>query len=333
MAEEQVLQVEGLTKTFGRHTVVNDISFDVKRGEIFGFLGPNGAGKTTTIRMALGIFRPDSGSVSILGSPPDRNVLKGVGYLPEERGLPRKIRVLDALRYLGRLKGLTKTEAEDRATELLKRVNLDEHQSKTVEDLSRGMTQLVQFVAAIVHNPKFIILDEPFAGLDPLNTELMKEILLERKRTVALAESCTGGLLARLITDVPGSSDYFRGGLVAYSNEWKQMFLDVPAATLAKHGAVSRETALTMAVNVRRIGGADYGVAITGVAGPGGGSKAKPVGLVYIALADANGAACWEYNFPGEREMVRTLSARAALNHLRLALLDASTTTDATASD
>jgi len=175
--------------------------------------------------------------------------------------------------------------------------------------------------------------DEIYATGAATLEQVVGALLLERKQTLALAESCTGGLLARLITDVPGSSDYFRGGLVAYSNEWKQMFLDVPAATLAKHGAVSRETALTMAVNVRRIGGADHGVAITGIAGPGGGTKAKPVGLVYIALADANGAACWEYNFPGEREMVRTLSARAALNHLRLALLDASTTTDATASD
>ena len=159
-------------------------------------------------------------------------------------------------------------------------------------------------------------------------------LLLERKQTIALAESCTGGLLARLITDVPGSSGYFRGGLVAYSDEWKQMFLDVPAGALATHGAVSRQTALTMAVNVRRIGGADYGVSITGIAGPGGGTKAKPVGLVYIALADASGAECWQYNFPGEREMVRTLSARTALNHLRLALLNASpTTTDSTPSD
>ncbi len=127
---EQVLKVEGLTKTFGSRKVVDDVSFDVKRGEIFGYLGPNGSGKTTTIRLALGILRPDDGSVTILGSPPDRTVLQGVGYLPEERGLPRKIRVLDAMRYLGRLKGLTFTEAEERGTELLRRVDLYEHRSK-----------------------------------------------------------------------------------------------------------------------------------------------------------------------------------------------------------
>ena len=178
---EHVLQIKGLTKTFGQRTVVNDISFDVKRGEMFGFLGPNGSGKTTTIRMALGIIRPDDGSVSILGSPPDWSILKGVGYLPEERGLPRTIRVLDAIRYLGRLKGLTLTEAEHRATELLRQVNLYEHRNKKVEGLSRGMMQLVQFVTALLHGPEFIILDEPFSGLDPLNVELMKEMLLERQ--------------------------------------------------------------------------------------------------------------------------------------------------------
>jgi ABC-2 type transport system ATP-binding protein len=182
---EQVLQIEGLTKTYGQRTVVNDISFDVKRGEMFGFLGPNGSGKTTTIRMALNIIRPNDGSVNILGSPPDRSILKRVGYLPEERGLPRKFRVLDAIRYLGRLKGLTSTEAEDSGTEFLRRVNLYEHRNKKVENLSRGMTQLVQFVTAILHNPEFIVLDEPFAGLDPLNVELMKEMLSERQRAGA----------------------------------------------------------------------------------------------------------------------------------------------------
>ncbi len=179
---EHVLQVEGLTKTFGTRKVVNNVSFEVKRGEMFGYLGPNGSGKTTTIRMALDIIRPDNGSVSILGSPPDRSVLKGVGYLPEERGLPRKMRVLDAIRYLGRLKGLSFREAEDRGTELLRRVNLYEHRSKKVEALSRGMTQLLQFVTAIVRDPEFIVLDEPFSGLDPLNVELIKDLLLERQR-------------------------------------------------------------------------------------------------------------------------------------------------------
>ena len=125
--QESVLQIDGVTKTYGARTVVNDVSFDVRRGEVFGFLGPNGSGKTTTIRISLGIIRPNSGTVNILGSPPDWRVLKRVGYLPEETGLPWKGRVLDAVRYLGRLKGLTSTEAETRAGELLKRVGLYEH--------------------------------------------------------------------------------------------------------------------------------------------------------------------------------------------------------------
>lgn len=182
---ESVLQIVGLTKSFGQRTVVNGIGFEVQRGEMFGFLGPNGSGKTTTIRMALGILRPDQGAVRILGETPGRGVLNAVGYLPEERGLPRTVRVRDALRYLGRLKGLSARDAEARAGALLERLNLAEHRDKKVEALSRGMAQLVQFIAAIVHDPELIILDEPFAGLDPLNVALMKDVLHERQQAGA----------------------------------------------------------------------------------------------------------------------------------------------------
>ena len=178
-----VYEIDGLTKTFGRKTVVNDVSFSVERGEMFGILGPNGSGKTTSIRMSLGIIRPDSGTVTILGSHPQRSVLRKVGYLPEERGLPKTKKVIDSLRYLGRLKGMTSTEAVDSATALLDRVGMLEHKLKKIDQLSRGMTQMIQFVAALIHDPEFIILDEPFAGLDPLNVELMKEILHERQRS------------------------------------------------------------------------------------------------------------------------------------------------------
>ena len=182
---EPILHIDGLTKTFGRKTVVDNVSFEVRRGEMFGFLGPNGSGKTTTIRMCLGIIRPNSGSIRILGSQPEREVLKSVGYLPEERGLTKKVRVIEILRFLGRLKGMSAAAAEKRALELLERVNLYEHRDKQVESLSRGMTQFVQFVGAIIHDPDFIILDEPFAGLDPLNVELMKDLLRERQRAGA----------------------------------------------------------------------------------------------------------------------------------------------------
>lgn len=181
MDDPLALDLRGITKTFGRRTVVDRVSFEVRRGEMFGFLGPNGSGKTTTIRMALGIIRQDAGTVRILGGPPERRALRAAGYLPQERGLPKKLRVLDALRYLGRLKGLTARDAEGRALALLEKVGLGEHARKKVEDLSGGMALLVQFVAAIMHDPEIIILDEPFAGLDPLNVDLMKDMLRERQ--------------------------------------------------------------------------------------------------------------------------------------------------------
>ncbi len=180
-----VLEVSGLTKAFGENTVVDDVSFEVRRGEMFGFLGPNGSGKTTTIRMCLGIMRANSGSVRVLGSRPDLGTLKRVGYLPEERGLTKKVKVVEVLRFLGRLKGMSKSDAQGRALDLLERVGLHEHANKPVEGLSRGMTQLVQFAGAILHDPELIILDEPFSGLDPLNVTLMKEMLAERQRAGA----------------------------------------------------------------------------------------------------------------------------------------------------
>jgi ABC-2 type transport system ATP-binding protein len=182
---EHALQVDGLTKAFASRKVVDDLSFYVRTGEVFGFLGPNGSGKTTTIRMALGIIRPDEGSVSVLGSPSELSVLRNVGYLPEEAGLPPKARVLDTIRYLGRLKGVPRSEAESRANELLTRVGLYEHRFKKVDTLSQGMKQMIQFIVAIIHQPRLLILDEPFSGLDPLNVQLMKQILGELQRAGA----------------------------------------------------------------------------------------------------------------------------------------------------
>jgi ABC-2 type transport system ATP-binding protein len=181
----QALQADALTKTFGCRAVVDNVSFSVRPGEIFGFLGPNGSGKTTTMRMALGILRPDSGEVSVLGSRPGLSVLRQVGYLPEEAGLPPKARVFDTIRYLARLKGMARSEAESRADELLHRVGLHDHCLAKVGTLSQGMQQMIQFIVAIVHRPKVLILDEPFAGLDPLNVKLMKDILAEHQRAGA----------------------------------------------------------------------------------------------------------------------------------------------------
>ena len=178
----RALETNEVTKVYGRHAVVDKLSFVVERGEIFGLVGPNGSGKTTTVRIALDIIRPDTGRVSLLGGIPTRDALMRIGYLPEERGLYRKERVLDILRYFGRLKGMTGTVAEARAEEMLRRVGLHEHRFSKVESLSRGMSQLVQFAGALIHEPDLIILDEPFSGLDPLNMQLIKEIIREQQQ-------------------------------------------------------------------------------------------------------------------------------------------------------
>ena len=175
------LAIENVTKVYGDRAVVDDVSFDTAQGEIFGLLGPNGSGKTTTIRMALDIIRPDSGSIALFGGIALREAHLRIGYLPEERGLYQKSTVLQVLRYLGQLKRLDRSTATRRAEEMLERVGLSEHADKKVQALSRGMTQLVQFAGALLHEPDLIVLDEPFAGLDPLNVQLMKEIIRERQ--------------------------------------------------------------------------------------------------------------------------------------------------------
>ncbi len=175
------LEVQEVTKAYSGRTVVDGVSFSVEPGETFGLVGPNGSGKTTTIRMALDIIRPDAGTVALMGGAPTREALSKVGYLPEERGLYQKSKVTEILTYLGRLKRLDATTARSRTDEMLKRVGLFEHGDKKVQALSRGMSQLVQFAGALVHSPDLLILDEPFSGLDPLNVQLMKEILREQK--------------------------------------------------------------------------------------------------------------------------------------------------------
>ncbi len=157
--------------------MVDAISFTVDEGDVFGFLGPNGPGKTTTIRVVLDILKPDAGKIRLLNGLTAREAMPRVGFPPEERGLLRKEKVSNILRYLGRLRGLSRSETLDRGLELLSRVDLYQHRDKKVEALSRGMTQLVQFVVTLIHRPDLIILDEPFAGLDPLNVQLMKEML------------------------------------------------------------------------------------------------------------------------------------------------------------
>ncbi len=174
-----LVEVNNVFKSYGDHLVVNDVSFTVAPGEIFGLIGPNGAGKTTTIRMMMDIIKPDSGEIRILSERQMEDTKNRIGYLPEERGLYKKLTVLQSLVYLASLKGIEARLARNRAEELLKRVDMLPHQDKKIEELSRGMGQLIQFVVTIMHDPQLVILDEPFAGLDPVNTELLKELILE----------------------------------------------------------------------------------------------------------------------------------------------------------
>jgi ABC-2 type transport system ATP-binding protein len=173
------LEVSGVSKTFDITKVVDDISFNVNPGEIFGLIGPNGAGKTTTIRMIMDIIKPDSGQIKVFGNIIDEHAKDGIGYLPEERGLYKKMSLLQSLYYIASLKGVERQRADKKAEELLKRVGMTAHRHKKMEELSRGMSQLAQFLVTIVHEPSLIILDEPFANLDPVNTELLKEIFFE----------------------------------------------------------------------------------------------------------------------------------------------------------
>ncbi len=173
------IETHELTKQFNGLTAVDHLDLAVRRGEIFGLLGPNGAGKTTTIRMLMDIIRPDSGRIHIFGQPLAPQTLDRIGYLPEERGLYRKLKTVDCLAYLAVLKGTPRRTARERALALLERVDLADFADKKVETMSRGMQQKAQFVATLVHDPELLILDEPFQGLDPLNTELLKEMVLE----------------------------------------------------------------------------------------------------------------------------------------------------------
>lgn len=177
------LRLANVTKRFNAFTAVDDLSLEVLPGRVFGLIGPNGAGKTTTIRMIVNITAPDSGRIELFGRPIDAGMQDSIGYLPEERGLYKKMKVGDQLRFFGELKGLTGRRAEEAIDRWLKRLGLSEWKHKKATELSKGMQQKIQFICAVLHEPRLLILDEPFSGLDPVNVELLKEIVLELKAT------------------------------------------------------------------------------------------------------------------------------------------------------
>jgi len=176
-----ILNITNISKTFGETRAVDNLSFDVRPGEIFGLLGPNGAGKTTTIRMILDIFPPDSGEIEILGGPMSEEKKNHVGYLPEERGLYQDIPLERCLVYLARLKGMEESAAKSELEEYMKRFDLYQYRDSKVKELSKGMQQKAQLITTLVHDPELVIIDEPFTALDPVNTEMVKD-LLEVKR-------------------------------------------------------------------------------------------------------------------------------------------------------
>jgi ABC-2 type transport system ATP-binding protein len=175
------VELSHISKSFGTLKAVDDVSFSVEKGEIFGLLGPNGAGKTTAIRVLLDIFKPDSGSVSILGGSMDEAKKDHIGYMPEERGLYQDIPLDRCLVYLGTLKGLTPMEAQDRISTYLVRFDLEASRHKKVKELSKGMQQKAQLISTLIHEPELLIIDEPFSGLDPINTQMVKDLLREQR--------------------------------------------------------------------------------------------------------------------------------------------------------
>ena len=214
---ETFAEISHVNKSYGGKPVVQDVSFTLEKGEVLGLVGPNGAGKTTTIRMLMDIVKPDSGEISVFGRPLNEQAKNKIGYLPEERGLYRKMKVSDNLIYLASLKNVPSSIARERAEKLLNEVDMSPHKGKKIGELSRGMGQIIQFLVTIAHDPSLIVLDEPFAGLDPVNRMLLKNIILELKK-----QGKTVILSTHMMNEVEEMCDRVlminRGRVVLYGN-------------------------------------------------------------------------------------------------------------------
>ncbi len=174
-----LVQVENISKHFGDFKAVDNISFNIEKGAVYGLLGPNGAGKTTTIRMIMDIIAPDSGTIAFSGNRPSADFADRIGYLPEERGLYRKMKVGDVILFMAELRGMNRVDAFDEIDRWLQKMDLAEWKNRKIEELSKGMAQKIQFITTVIHKPELIILDEPFSGLDPINMTLLKDLMLE----------------------------------------------------------------------------------------------------------------------------------------------------------
>lgn len=197
------LKVQNVSKTFGEKLAVDNISFEINKPGVFGLLGTNGAGKSTTIRMILGILKKDTGTINWNGKEVERKYVN-FGYLPEERGIYPKIKISEQLMYLAKLKGMKKKEAEESMNFWLKRLEVEEYKNLTAEKLSKGNQQKIQFITAVIHNPELLVIDEPFSGLDPINTELLKSAILElvEKGTYIIMSSHQMASIEEFCTDI-----------------------------------------------------------------------------------------------------------------------------------
>jgi len=176
------VELRGVTKRYDEFVAVDHLSFEIREGSVFGLLGPNGAGKTSTIRMMMGITLPDEGDVFFFGQRFERKHLERIGYMPEERGLYKKMKIIDHLVFLGQLKGLSEAEARRRSLDWAEKMGIADWMKNKVEELSKGMQQKIQFIATLLHDPPLIIMDEPFSGLDPANAVQLKDVLIELKK-------------------------------------------------------------------------------------------------------------------------------------------------------
>jgi ABC-2 type transport system ATP-binding protein len=229
------VELERARKCYDGLVAVDSLSLSISGGEIFGLLGPNGAGKTSTIRMMIGITRPDSGVVRVFGQPLARATLSRVGYLPEERGLYRRMTVRENLAFLGQLAGLTAAQALERGRKWTARLGLEDWFERRVEELSKGMQQKIQFVAALIHDPDFIVMDEPFGGLDPVNANALKEILLELKgqgRTIVLSthRMDQAEKLCDAICLINGGRAVLQGNLREIKSQYGERFVQIDYA-------------------------------------------------------------------------------------------------------
>jgi ABC-2 type transport system ATP-binding protein len=213
------VDVNQVCKSFGSQRAVDSVTFQVEPGEIFGLLGPNGAGKTTTIRIILDIFKPDSGSVAVFGGPMTEAKLDRIGYLPEERGLYQDVQLERALTYLATLKGLSTADARSRVGELIDKFDLGSHRKKKIKELSKGMQQKAQLIVTLVHRPQLLVIDEPFSALDPINTQMVKDLLLEERANGTSIVMCTHQMhqveeLCDRLVLINGGKVVLYGGLV-----------------------------------------------------------------------------------------------------------------------